>query len=234
MISLPMRILLVEDEAKVARFVQEGLEAEGYQVEVAADGKSGERKARAGDLDLILLDILLPKMNGFEVLQSLRRDGVKTPVLMLTARSGTEDIVQGLDHGADDYLTKPFAFNELLARIRSLLRRDRRTQTVLKVGDLQLNTMTRKASRMGRSIELTAREYALLELLMRNPQKLLTRQQLAKEIWGFDFDPGTNIIDVYINHLRKKLDQTIEKRLLHTVRGRGYYISEKESEKSPK
>jgi two-component system copper resistance phosphate regulon response regulator CusR len=229
-----MRILLVEDEAKVARFVQEGLEAEGYQVEVAADGKSGERKARTGDFDLILLDILLPKKNGFEVLQSLRRDGIKTPVLMLTARSGTEDIVQGLDHGADDYLTKPFAFNELLARIRSLLRRDRRTQTVLKVGDLQLNTMTRKASRMGRSIELTAREYALLEFLMRNPQKLLSRQQLAKDIWGFDFDPGTNIIDVYINHLRKKIDQTIEKRLLHTVRGRGYYISEKESEKSPK
>jgi len=229
-----MRILLVEDEAKVARFIQEGLKAEGYQVEVAADGKSGERKARTGDFDLILLDILLPKKNGFEVLQSLRRDGVKTPVLMLTARSATEDIVQGLDHGADDYLTKPFAFNELLARIRSLLRRDRRTQTVLKVGDLQLNTMTRKASRMGRLIELTAREYALLEFLMRNPQKLLTRQQLAKEIWGFDFDPGTNIIDVYINHLRKKIDQTIEKRLLHTVRGRGYYISEKESEKSPK
>ena len=226
--------LLVEDEAKVARFIQEGLKAEGYQVEVAADGKSGERKARTGDFDLILLDILLPKKNGFEVLQSLRRDGVKTPVLMLTARSATEDIVQGLDHGADDYLTKPFAFNELLARIRSLLRRDRRTQTVLKVGDLQLNTMTRKASRMGRLIELTAREYALLEFLMRNPQKLLTRQQLAKEIWGFDFDPGTNIIDVYINHLRKKIDQTIEKRLLHTVRGRGYYISEKESEKSPK
>jgi DNA-binding response OmpR family regulator len=229
-----MRILLVEDEAKVARFIQEGLKAEGYQVEVAADGTSGERKARTGDFDLILLDILLPKRNGFEVLQSLRRDGIRTPVLMLTARSATEDIVQGLDHGADDYLTKPFAFNELLARIRSLLRRDRRTQTVLRVGDLQLNTMTRKATRMGRSIELTAREYALLEFMMRNPQKLLTRQQLAKEIWGFDFDPGTNIIDVYINHLRKKIDQTVEKRLLHTARGRGYYISEREVGKSSK
>jgi len=229
-----MRILLVEDEAKVARFIQEGLKAEGYQVEVAADGTSGERKARTGDFDLILLDILLPKRNGFEVLQSLRRDGIRIPVLMLTARSATEDIVQGLDHGADDYLAKPFAFNELLARIRSLLRRDRRNQTVLRVGDLQLNTMTRKATRMGRSIELTAREYALLEFMMRNSQKLLTRQQLAKEIWGFDFDPGTNIIDVYINHLRKKIDQAVEKRLLHTVRGRGYYISEREVEKSPK
>jgi two-component system copper resistance phosphate regulon response regulator CusR len=229
-----MRILLVEDEAKVARFIQEGLKTEGYQVEIAADGTSGERKARTGDFDLILLDILLPKKNGFEVLQSLRREGIRTPVLMLTARSATEDIVQGLDHGADDYLTKPFAFNELLARVRSLLRRDRRSQTVLKVGDLQLNTLTRKATRTGRSVELTAREYALLEFLMRNPQKLLTRQQLAKEIWGFDFDPGTNIIDVYINHLRKKIDQSIEKRLLHTVRGKGYYISEREFEKSPK
>ncbi len=229
-----MRILLVEDEAKVARFIQEGLKTEGYQVEIAADGTSGERKARTGDFDLILLDILLPKKNGFEVLQSLRREGIRTPVLMLTARSATEDIVQGLDHGADDYLTKPFAFNELLARVRSLLRRDRRSQTVLKVGDLQLNTLTRKATRTGRSVELTAREYALLEFLMRNPQKLLTRQQLAKEIWGFDFDPGTNIIDVYINHLRKKIDQSIEKRLLHTVRGKGYYISEREFEKSSK
>jgi DNA-binding response OmpR family regulator len=229
-----MRILLVEDEAKVARFIQEGLKTEGYQVEIAADGTSGERKARTGDFDLILLDILLPKKNGFEVLQSLRREGIRTPVLMLTARSATEDIVQGLDHGADDYLTKPFAFNELLARVRSLLRRDRRSQTVLKVGDLQLNTLTRKATRTGRSVELTAREYALLEFLMRNPRKLLTRQQLAKEIWGFDFDPGTNIIDVYINHLRKKIDQSIEKRLLHTVRGKGYYISEREFEKSPK
>jgi DNA-binding response OmpR family regulator len=229
-----MRILLVEDEAKVARFIQEGLKAEGYQVELSADGASGERKARTGDFDLILLDVLLPKKNGFEVLQSLRREGVKTPVLMLTARSATEDIVHGLDRGADDYLTKPFAFNELLARIRSLLRRDRQSQTVLKVGDLQLNTRTRKATRTGRPIELTAREYALLEFLMQNPQKLLTRQELAKEIWGFDFDPGTNIVDVYINHLRKKIDQTTEKRLLHTVRGRGYYISEKEMEKGSK
>ena len=229
-----MRILLVEDEAKVARFIQEGLKAEGYQVDVSADGLTGERKARTGDFDLILLDVLLPKKSGFEVLQSLRKEGVKTPVLMLTARSATEDIVHGLDHGADDYLTKPFAFNELLARIRSLLRRDRRTQTVLKVGDLQLNTRTRKATRTGRSIELTAREYALLEYLMQNPQKLLTRQELAKEIWGFDFDPGTNIVDVYINHLRKKIDQAAEKRLVHTVRGKGYYISEKETQKGAK
>jgi DNA-binding response OmpR family regulator len=223
-----MHILLVEDEAKVARFIKEGLTAEGYEVEIAADGKSGEKKARSGDFDLILLDVLLPKKNGFEVLHDLRKDGVHTPILMLTARSATEDIVQGLDHGADDYLTKPFAFNELLARIRSLVRRDRRSQTTFRLADLQLNTLTRKATRSGVTIDLTAREYALLEYLMHNPHRLVTRQQLAKEIWGFNFDPGTNIIDVYINHLRKKIDQGSEKKLLHTERGKGYYISDKD------
>lgn len=223
-----MRILLVEDEAKVARFIKEGLTAEGYEVETAADGKAGEKKARDGDFDLILLDVLLPKKNGFEVLQALRKDGVRTPILMLTARSTTADIVQGLDHGADDYLTKPFAFNELLARIRSLLRRERQGRTTFRIADLQLNTMTRKATRSGSTIDLTAREFALLEFLMRNPHRLVTRQQLAKEIWGFNFDPGTNIIDVYINHLRKKIDQGFEQKLLHTERGKGYYISDKD------
>lgn len=223
-----MRILVVEDEAKVARFIQQGLEAEGYNVEIASDGKTGEKSARAGGFDLILLDVLLPKKNGFDVLRALRKEGVKTPVLMLTARSHTEDIVQGLDLGADDYLAKPFVFNELLARVRSLLRRETRNQTQLRVGDLQLNTVTHKASCNGTYIDLTSREYALLEYLMRNQSKLVTRQLLAKEIWGFDFDPGTNIVDVYVNHLRKKIDQHFEMKLLHTVRGKGYYISERE------
>jgi len=222
-----MHILLVEDEAKVARFIKEGLTAEGYEVEIAADGKSGEKKALDGDFDLILLDVLLPKKNGFEVLHALRSSGLRTPIMMLTARSATEDVVQGLDHGAEDYLTKPFAFNELLARIRSLLRRERQSPTVYRLADLHLNTMTRKATRGGTVIELTAREFALLEYLMRHPHKLVTRQQLAKEIWGFNFDPGTNIIDVYINHLRKKIDQGFEKKLLHTERGKGYYVSDK-------
>ena len=226
-----MRILLVEDEAKVARFIKEGLTAEGYEVEIAVDGKSGERKGRSGDFDIILLDVLLPKKNGFEVLHSLRTEGVKTPILMLTARSATEDIVLGLDHGADDYLAKPFVFNVLLARIRSLLRRERQNQTTFRVADLHLNSITRKATRSGRTIELTAREYALLEYLIRNPHRLITRQQLAKEIWGLNFDPGTNIIDVYINHLRKKIDLGFETKLLHTERGKGYYISDKEPAK---
>ncbi|MEK6755692.1 MAG: response regulator transcription factor [Bacteroidota bacterium] len=229
-----MRILLVEDEAKVARFIQEGLAAEGYDVVTAADGLAGEKKARAGEFDLILLDILLPKKNGFEVLQSLRKDGVKTPVLMLTARSATEDIVHGLDLGADDYLTKPFAFSVLLARIRSLLRRERQSQTTLKVDDLRLSTITRKATRTGTPIDLTAREFSVLEHLMRNPHRLVSRTQLAKEVWGFDFDPGTNIVDVYINHLRKKIDQGFEKKLLHTERGKGYYLSDKDLRKSKK
>lgn len=228
-----MQILLVEDEAKVARFIKEGLTAEGYDVEIAADGRSGEKKALSGEYELILLDVLLPKKNGFEVLRTLRNEGMRTPVLMLTARSATEDIVQGLDHGADDYLTKPFAFNELLARIRSLLRRQRNSHTTFRLADLQLDTMTRKAIRSGTSIELTAREYSLLEFLMRNQNKLITRQQLAKEIWGFNFDPGTNIIDVYINHLRKKIDHGHEQKLLHTERGKGYYISEKDLRKGP-
>ena len=224
-----MRILLVEDEAKVARFIKEGLTAEGYEVEIAADGKTGEKKALDGDFSLILLDVLLPKKNGFEVLHSLRTEGIRTPILMLTARTGTEDIVQGLDHGADDYLTKPFAFNELVARMRSLLRRER--QTSFRIADLQLNTLTRKATRSGSAIDLTAREYALLEYLMRSAHKLVTRQQLAKEVWGFSFDPGTNIIDVYINHLRKKIDKGFDIKLLHTERGKGYYISDKEPAK---
>jgi DNA-binding response OmpR family regulator len=226
-----MRILLIEDEAKVARFIKEGLTAEGYEVEIAADGKLGERRARDGSFNLILLDVLLPKKNGFEVLHSLRADEIHTPILMLTARTATEDIVQGLDHGADDYLTKPFAFNELLARIRSLLRRERQPQATLVLADLRLNPLTRKATRGESTIELTAREYALLEYFLRNPHKLVSRQQLAKEVWGFNFDPGTNIIDVYINHLRKKIDQGFSTRLLHTERGKGYYISDKEPAK---
>ena len=223
-----MHILLVEDEAKVARFIKEGLKAEGFEVEIAVDGKVGEKRAQSGDFDLILLDVLLPKKSGFEVLHTLREEGVRTPIMMLTARSATEDIVQGLDHGADDYLTKPFAFNELLARIRSLIRRERQSRTTFRLADLQLNTMTRKASRAGQTIELTAREYSLLEYLMQNPHRLVSRQQLAKEIWGFNFDPGTNIIDVYINHLRKKIDQGFERKLLHTERGKGYFLSDKD------
>lgn len=220
-----MHILLIEDEEKVARFIQKGLEAEQYQVTVVHDGKKGEQEARAGTYDLVILDVLLPGKNGFEILQALRKERIDTPVLMLTARSATEDIVEGLDSGADDYLTKPFAFDELLARTRSLLRRKSKS-TVLELADLQLDTVAHKASRNGIPIELTSREYALLDFLMRNPNTLFTRQQLAEHVWGYRFDPGTNIIDVYINHLRKKIDSSPARKLLHTVRGKGYALTD--------
>jgi len=224
-----MHILLVEDEMKVARFIRRGLEAEGYAVDVASDGSSGERKALDGQYDLLILDVLLPKKNGFEILNTIRHDGFKSPVLMLTARSATEDIIKGLDKGADDYLTKPFSFDELLARVRSLLRRGQQSKTVLRFSDIELDTVSRRATRKGKRIDLTMREYALLEFLMRNGGRVVTRNQLAKEVWGLDFDPGTNIVDVYINHLRKKIDVGFEKKLIRTERGKGYVFSDKEN-----
>lgn len=221
-----MRILVVEDEEKVARFIKKGLEAEGYEVETAADGKIGEKMARTETYDLILLDVLLPKKDGFEIVRDLRGDEIRTPVLMLTARSNTEDIVSGLDQGADDYLAKPFAFNELLARIRSLIRRGG-VKTRLKYADLILDTVAHKAHRAGHAIELTTREYTLLEYFMRNRSRLITREELAKEIWGYTFDPGTNVVDVYVNHLRKKIDADSGQKLLQTERGKGYYLADK-------
>ena len=221
-----MRILVVEDEQKVARFLKKGLEAEGYEVVTASDGKAGEKLARTEIYDLILLDVLLPKKDGFEVLRDLRKDEIRIPILMLTARSTTEDIVGGLDQGADDYLTKPFAFTELLARIRSLMRRGT-VKTRLKYSDLSLDTITHRANRSERVIELTAREYALLEYFIRNRGKLITREELSREIWGYNFDPGTNVVDVYVNHLRKKIDTDFELKLLQTERGKGYYLSDK-------
>lgn len=221
-----MRILVIEDEQKVARLLKKGLEAEGYEVETAADGKIGEKYARTEVYDLILLDVLLPKKNGFDVLRDLRKDEIRTPILMLTARSATEDIVGGLDQGADDYLTKPFTFDVLLARIRSLLRRGA-VKTKLKYSDLTLDTIAHKASRSGTPIELTVREYALLEYFLTHRGKLISRQELSKEIWGYNFDPGTNVVDVYVNHLRKKIDADFPVKLLQTERGKGYYLSDK-------
>jgi DNA-binding response OmpR family regulator len=221
-----MHILVIEDEQKVARFLKKGLEAEGYEVETAADGKTGEKCARTEVYDLILLDVLLPKKNGFEILRDLRKDEIRTPILMLTARSATEDIVGGLDQGADDYLTKPFAFSVLLAHIRSLMRRGT-VRTKLKYADLILDTVAHKASRSGTPIELTIREYALLEYFLRHRDKLISRLELSRDIWGYNFDPGTNVVDVYVNHLRKKIDADFSVKLLQTERGKGYYLSDK-------
>jgi heavy metal response regulator len=222
-----MRILIIEDEKKVARFIQQGLEEERYSVDVAGDGEHGEAKALGGSYDLIILDVLLPRKDGFAVLRSVRQQGVATPILMLTAKSAVEDKVQGLDSGADDYLAKPFAFAELLARVRSLLRRGAAEKsTILAVADLQLDTISRKAVRAGRSIDLTGKEYALLEYFMRNADRVLTRTVLSEHIWNYNFDTGTNIVDVYINHLRAKIDDGFERKLLHTIRGVGYVLKE--------
>ncbi len=222
-----MKILVVEDEKKVAKFLQQGLVEEHYAVDVAADGEQGENLATDGGYDLIVLDVFLPKKDGIAVLRNLRAKNVQTPVLVLTAKSGTEDKVEGLDSGADDYLTKPFAFAELLARVRSLLRRGvAEKSTVLKVADLELDTVQHKARRGEQTIELTGKEYALLEYFMRNANRVLTRTIISEHIWNYNFDTGTNVVDVYINHLRSKIDEGFERKLLHTVRGVGYVLKD--------
>ncbi|MBP8975192.1 MAG: response regulator transcription factor [Bacteroidetes bacterium] len=222
-----MRILVVEDEQKVARFLKKGLEAEGFEVEIAEDGEKGERLARSASYELILLDVLLPVKDGFTVLRNLRKDSIKTPIIMLTARTDTEDIVGGLDQGADDYLGKPFSFDVLLARIRSVVRRSKQSLTKLTYKDLTLDTVAHKAYREGTMIELTSREYTLLEYFMRHQGELVTRKELARNVWGYNFDPGTNVIDVYVTHLRKKIDAEFKVKLIQTERGKGYYLSDK-------
>jgi heavy metal response regulator len=220
-----VRILVVEDERKVASFIQRGLEEEGYAVDVTGDGENGLAMALDGVHDLILLDVHLPGRNGFEVLRELRERKVSTPVLLLTVRATIEDKVLGLDSGADDYLTKPFAFQELLARVRALLRRrsDERS-AVLQVADLTLDPATRAAHRGGEAIDLTGKEYALLDYFMRNPGRVLTRTMIAEHVWDYDFDSMTNVIDVYVNYLRKKIDRDRNPKLIHTVRGSGYVM----------
>jgi DNA-binding response OmpR family regulator len=214
-----MRILLVEDDKKVASFIRKGLEEEGYAVDVAADGEAGLFMGLDRLHDLIILDVMLPKKPGFQVLRELRQAKVATPVLMLTARDTVEDKVQGLDAGADDYLTKPFVFAELLARVRALLRRRAEARSPrLQVADLLLDPATRSVTRDG--------EFALLEYLMRNAGRVLTRTAITEHVWDYDFDSGTNVIDVYVNYLRKKIDAGHEPKLLHTVRGAGYVLRE--------
>jgi two-component system copper resistance phosphate regulon response regulator CusR len=220
-----MRILVVEDEQKVASFIRKGLEEEGYAVDVAADGEEGLTMALACVHDLIILDIRLPKLDGLRVLQALRQDSVTTPVLLLTVRATIEDKVLGLDAGADDYLTKPFAFQELVARVRALLRRRAEADpTVLRIGDLSLDSARRTVSRGGERIDLTPREFTLLDYFMRNPGRVLTRTMIAEHVWDYSFDTSTNIIDVYVNYLRKKIDAGQTPKLLHTVRGVGYVL----------
>ncbi len=222
-----MHILVIEDERKVARLIQKGLEEEAYAVDVAHDGERGLSMSETHQYDLLIVDVMLPKMNGMELVQVIRSRKGKTPILMLTAKATIEDKVAGLDSGADDYLTKPFAFEELLARVRSLLRRGaQQKSTILAIADLELDTVTHKAKRGGRTIELTAKEYALLDYFLQNKDRVLTRSAISEHIWDYNFDTGTNIIDVYINHLRNKVDNNFDKKLIHTVRGVGYVLKE--------
>jgi DNA-binding response OmpR family regulator len=221
-----MRILVVEDERKVASFLRQGLQEEGHAVEIAADGAAAlDTLLEEPGYDLVILDLMLPKQDGFEVLKTLRQRRIQTPVLVLTARDAVSDKVTGLDLGADDYLTKPFSFDEFLARVRALLRRGGGQRApVLKLDDLALDPATRAATRGARRITLTAREYALLEYFLRNVGRVLTRPMIAQHVWGLDFDTESNIIDVYVGYLRRKIDGDGERRLLHTVRGAGYML----------
>jgi DNA-binding response OmpR family regulator len=227
-----MRVLVVEDDPKVGRFVAEGLEAEGHAVDTSRTGHDGLRKARAGNYDLVLLDIGLPDMSGREVVTQLRAANVRTMVIIVTARSDVEERVKGLDAGADDYLTKPFSFVELLARIRALRRRTTTTQDpVLVAGNLRLDTTQHRLTREGELIELTPREYQLLEYLMRHPGETLSRAMLTDRVWGLSFDPGSNVVDVYVSYLRKKLTRD-GRSPIRTVRAVGYVFTPESSEET--
>lgn len=220
-----MRILVVEDEAKVASFIRKALEEESYAVDVCGDGATGLDLGQSGAYDLIVLDIMLPGLTGLEVLKELRKTRIKAPILLLTALSKVDQKVKGLDAGADDYLTKPFAIDELLARVRALLRRGAgEAAGILQVDDLVLNPSTREVTRGGQRIELTAKEYALLEYLMRNAGRVLTRPMISEHVWNQDFDTFTNVIDVYMNYLRNKIDRGQKRALIQTVRGSGYVL----------
>jgi len=230
-----MKILVIEDEKKVAGFIKRGLEEAGYVAALAKDGEEGLYMAESEEYDLIILDLILPRKNGIEVCKELRQMKVRAPILILSAKDSVDDKVVGLDSGADDYLTKPFAFTELLARVRALLRRGGNLAPVkLQVGDLVLDTITREVSRAGKEIKLTNREYALLEYLMANSGKVLSRTQLSEHVWDYTFDTFSNVIDVYINYLRNKIDRAFDHKLINTVRGAGYIMKPPgEPEKPP-
>jgi heavy metal response regulator len=221
-----MRILVIEDERKVATFIKKGLEEEHYAVDTAYDGETGLYMAEVNEYDLIVLDLMIPKIDGLEVLRRVRSNKNNVPILVLTAKDTVEDIVKGLDSGCDDYLTKPFNFTVFLARIRALLRREKlEKEPLLKIADLVLSPVIHKVTRRGKEIELTSKEYALLEYFMRNPDKVLTRTMISEHVWDYHFDSLTNVIDVYVNYLRRKIDKDFEPKLIHTIRGVGYILS---------
>lgn len=220
-----MKVLVIEDEKKIAAFVRKGLDAHGFVVDVARDGNEGFALATTRPYDALVLDILLPGRDGLSILRGLRERRMGVPVILLTARSELDERVEGLNLGADDYLTKPFHIEELIARLHAVIRRASGTpQNILEVGDLTMNLLTREVRRAGRSIELTQREFALLELLMRAPGRVLTRVEVMERVWEYHFDPGTNLVDVYIQRLRRKVDDGFPIKLIETIRGVGYRI----------
>ncbi|WP_026464868.1 response regulator transcription factor [Adhaeribacter aquaticus] len=223
-----MNILLIEDEPNVAAFIKKGLQEQSYEVEVAFDGNTGKSLAFQNFYNLIIMDVILPHINGLDLCKHIRTYNKKTPILMLTALSSTDDVVTGLDNGADDYLTKPFKFKELLARVRALTRRslDQETAAILTLADLELNLDTKSATRGGKNIVLTAREFALLEYFMKNKGKVLSRMDLLENVWDFNMDLGSNVVDVYVNYLRNKIDKEFDQKLIHTIIGMGYSIKE--------
>ena len=223
-----MRILLVEDELPIADFVCRGLEAEGYAVEHATDGVEGERHAIAGDVDLVILDLMLPGRDGLAVLKGIRRAKPGLPVILLTARDAVGDKVEGLDTGANDYVTKPFSFDELTARVRAQLRSPAQGEsTVLEASGVRLDLLSRQVRRDGASVDLTAREFELLVYLMRHPNQVLSREQILNAVWGYDFDPGTNVVEVYVGYLRRKLSLPDSPAPIETVRSVGYRFADR-------
>ena len=223
-----MLILLVEDDMGASRFIRKGLQEKGYTIDVAFDGEEGLHLATSQTYDLIILDIMLPEMSGFEVLKGIRKKGIFTPIIFLTARDEKEDVIHGLELGADDYLIKPFSFAELLARITAVLRRGQKDLELSKLtaDDLTLNLMNRIARRGDKNIELSAKEFMLLEYLMSNAGQILTRTMILEHVWGYDFDTSTNIIDVHINRLRAKIDKDFPRKLIHTIKGVGYVLTD--------
>jgi DNA-binding response OmpR family regulator len=225
-----MKILLVEDEPKVVAFIKKGLEEQGYEVDVAYDGQMGERLALKNTYDIILLDVIIPHINGYELCKKIREKNQKVPIIMLTALGTTDDKIVGFDSGADDYLVKPFEFKELTARIKAHTKRASgilQTQKFIKISDLELDLDKKNARRGGKIIELTAKEFALLEFLMNNKGRVVSRPEIAEKIWDITFDTGTNVVDVYINILRKKIDRDFETKYIHTRIGLGYFLDDK-------
>ena len=222
-----MRILVVEDEKKLASFIKRGLKEKGYAVDVADNGNDGLFQAKEVPYDLVILDIMLPGKDGLFICRQLRKNNIETPILMLTARDDVEDKVSGLDAGADDYLTKPFEFAEFLARVRALIRRkSKATSNKIKIADLELDQLTHKVTRSGKEIELTSTEYSLLEYLMLNANTVVTRTMISEHVWNDDFDSFSNVINVYINYLRNKIDKDFNKKLIHSLRGTGYILKD--------